>query len=249
MDRATIYTITFAAAGILLMVVPIAAFRSSLPGSAVGVVSGVGAGFLVALVTFRLQTPSLECEDARSEYDGKADAHWVHLRVRNTSSGFLGGGTARDCRATLTFAEGNRTFQPKWQTRPNPDRWYPQMTPTGLAAIPFADAHLYDQAKSEELPPGGPWKTLDVAFKIKGDLNAYVSVPENFVGTGLARVPERAFGEGRHAFSVQLHNGGRVLLRKASLDYASPSRTRTSERWSIDGIEESISGASSRGLT
>ena len=36
-------------------------------------------------------------------------------------------------------------------------------------------------------------------------------------------------------------------LRILSLGYASPSRTRTSERWSRRGIEGSVSGGFSRG--
>src|SRR4029077_15515263 len=83
---------------VLLVVVPAAIIRPGIDTYSLGLVAGVPSGFLFSFLTYYWQTPSLVVSVAESKYDGVSDGYWVHLKVRNEAWGFLGGGTAIDCK-------------------------------------------------------------------------------------------------------------------------------------------------------
>jgi hypothetical protein len=197
--------------------------------------SAVFAGFLVALALYIGSTPRLTASAAQSRYDGKSNMHWIHLNVQNRTVGFLGAGAVRDCRARYDF-EDSRSFVPKWRDRPNPIR--SQIVTVGpahqLQLYDVADPHLYEQARSMDLGPDKRTAQLDVAFRVKGDTNCYISVPENWTtrlnatittGDGVVQITQtlatgplttagNAFDPNNHAFVLTLFDGPTVLFAK-----------------------------------
>jgi hypothetical protein len=190
---------------LVLVLAPIAIFRPSVGNYAIGILAGVPSGFLLSFLTWWWQTPSLTVDVADSKYDGVSDGYWVHLKVKNRAWGFLGGGTAQDCRAKVRFDDG-REFVTKWKNRPNPRR--PLVVPASEgknALVEFADASLYDQARTQSIRPReDEW--LDVAFRPKwtGGGSCYVAVPENFRDSRIMLFTECELKVGRHPFSVTL---------------------------------------------
>jgi len=232
MRQRTLLELLFLVLGIALVISGLAV-GSKVPvlaGLGDGIV-GLGLGFIVTLLLVLAARPSLDVTVSNDEYDPKIPIRWVHLDVRNTSSGFLGGGEASESTATLVFDESGRRFSPKWEGRRNPLRT--QMMP-GLAGLEVgvaADESMYEQAKVQSLNPesrGLPPQRLDIAYKFKNCSNCYISVPEHFVGAGrvaqISPLPENAFSEGRHPFTVEIRNRGHIICTKRFVLFNEPGK-------------------------
>jgi len=141
-----------------------------------GIISGIIAIFAVNL----LQKPKLIVSLAEDRYDGRALAHYVHLSILNRKSlchRLLGGGTAVNCKCTLTL--DRRSFITKWAAR---EPWGTQILPDPsgrIIPVHILDQQHIDQAKFELLRPGEQ-KLVDVAVRLKGDSSCYIHQPENF---------------------------------------------------------------------
>lgn len=182
---------------------------------------GAGCGLLLSLLIALVSRPRLKVMVKPGVYDSTLGTKWVHLAVRNTSSGFLGRGEANACTATLTFDDRDREFHPKWETRRDPIRADVMATPAGISVVPRVDEGLVDEIRVEGMPPDERVKPklLEVAYKFPGDPNCYISEPGQWKQAGPQGViiepgPERAFGEGKHAFTVELHDRGTLVATK-----------------------------------
>jgi hypothetical protein len=214
MNRARVVTGIVFVVVVILVAAPYAILRPTINTYAAGLLTGIPSGFLLSFLTYYWQTPSLVVDVAGSKYDGVSSGYWVHLAVRNRAWGFLGGGTAQDCRARVKF-DGKPALYTKWKDRPNPLR--PVVAPTSAPGqnmlVEVADATLYDQAKSQTFRPGDE-QWLDVAFRPKDAPceTCYIAIPENFRATVLVPPPECALPVGPHPFSVVLeYQGGRRI--------------------------------------
>jgi len=159
----------------------------------------VGALFTVFLV-YQLQRPRLQIAIKGDIYDGKANAHFVHLKVKNIAKGFLGGGTAANCRGKITLEDG-RSFITKWETRANPIRTEIVPHEGMLELVNLVEPAYIDQAKHEYLKPGDE-RSLDVAVRFKGDSSCYIHTPENFQAQNYFKPEGKEVGTGVHPFSV-----------------------------------------------
>lgn len=197
MNRGLVIAVSLLA---LLVVTPLVVLLFLFPTEtspyAWGVAAGVPSGLLILVVTYYLQQPRFTVTPIDGTYDPKMGAHWVHLRVENTSSGFIGGGTATNCVGEIRLANGN-TFKPKWETRLNPFKLNiipipvsptPVLHPlTGLpgAAVQLqtlrsVDPSMIEEASRETLRPGD-WKSIDVAVRFADEESCYIHEPENFL--------------------------------------------------------------------
>lgn len=136
-------------------------------------------GVLVLFVVYFAQLPRLQIELADDKFDPKFEQYYLHLKVTNTSWGFLGGGVASECRGALDIA--GRTYTPKWATRPEPlittgfvkkgDLWFPVGTP---------QSWLMELGRTQDIAPGQVG-FIDVAMKQRGDENCYIHEVENYL--------------------------------------------------------------------
>jgi hypothetical protein len=216
MNRQSLSAIVVLIFALALILAPVLIFRPSVSTYAIGLLAGIPSGFLLSFLTWYWQTPSLVVGVAKSKYDGVSDGFWVHLQVRNRAWGFLGGGTAIDCRGRIKFDSGGE-FVTKWKNRPNPRRpVIVQAAPGQHALIEIADASLYDQARSQTIRPGAE-EWLDVAFRPKNaaTTSSYVAIPENFQGPQIMLLPECELKADRHPFSVTVeYQGGASTPRR-----------------------------------
>lgn len=161
--------------------------------------SAILGAFLTVYLLYKLQKPKLVVTVAADKYDEQFDRHYVHLKVRNAAKGFLGGGTAANCRGKITLADG-RSFITKWATKANPLRTEILSQEGKVVAINIVEPAYIDQAKHEYLRPGDE-KSLDVAVRFKNDTSCYIHTPENFQDVN--QKPEgNRLGTGVHTFSV-----------------------------------------------
>lgn len=146
------------------------------------VIGGVISGFIVFALIRHLQRPNLVASIRKDEYDGKAQAHYVHLCVQNRKTiwhRLLGGEAAVNCRCVLSV-EGVGSFVPKWASR---EPWGTKTVldhegnPKQVAVI---DPEHLEQAKLEVIKPGEEPKVVDVAVRMRGDSSCYIHTPENF---------------------------------------------------------------------
>lgn len=166
----------------------------------------IGALFTVFLL-YELQRPKLEVSIADDHYDGKSEYHFVHLKVKNIARGFLGGGTAANCRGKITLADG-RIFITKWATKANPVRTEIISHEGTLKRVDIVEPAYIDQAKHEFLRPGDE-KSLDVAVRPKGDASCYIHTPENFQDPNYKPEANR-LGTGVYSFSAVFeYDGGK----------------------------------------
>jgi hypothetical protein len=145
----------------------------------VGVPLGVLSGFLLLFVVYYAQLPRLTVELAGDHYEKQYKHYYLHLKVSNGSWGFLGGGTAADCRGELDI--GGKTYFPKWATRPEPLLYTGRVIKAGELYFPegIPQDSMMDAAKSEDIAPGGS-ATIDLAMKEEGDERCFVHEPENY---------------------------------------------------------------------
>lgn len=139
----------------------------------------------------RWQKPTLVISLADNRYDGQAPVHYVHLRVLNKDTfwrRWIGGGTAVNCKCTLTV--NGLSFVTKWADR---EPWRTQVVfdafgrPTVALRVP--DQEHIDQAKLDVIRPGET-KHADVAVRARGDSYCYIHTPENFFEKEYPRGPE-----------------------------------------------------------
>ncbi len=187
----------------------------------VSLTSGVAVTLFTAYVVYLLQYPSFKAWPAPSETRGRlpgsnpyvATTRWVHLLVQNKSTGFLGGGTASNVGGVVAIrvGGGERRFATKWERQRNPLA-VSQVVVAGntVLQVSYDDAQV-ETAKRETLDPGEV-KSLDVAFKTRGDRCCFVSIPENFRFPDLKN-PETALDPGVYPFDLYIEY--RHSLRKA----------------------------------
>ena len=146
-----------------------------------GVVGGVPAGVLVAWLISLRQRPDILVTAVPGGTVGQQDTYWIHLKVENRTSGFLGMGTAHEARAKLRLPNG-KMCDLKWSSKPDPIEMHPVGTPSPTGWIQLTNVlnpHLFDPAKTETIRPTRS-RDLGIAFKMKGDPNSYVHQPESF---------------------------------------------------------------------
>lgn len=169
--------------------------------------SAIIGSLVTVVVLYKFQQPKLVVTPARDKYDSKSEAHYVHLIVKNVANGFLGGGTAVNCRGRITLEDG-RPFITKWATRANPVR----VEVVGVGAEPrivrIVEPVYLEQAKYEYLRPIDE-KSLDVAVRFRGESSCYIHEPENFLDQNY-RPEKNRLPTGIHPFTVVLeYDGGR----------------------------------------
>jgi hypothetical protein len=163
-------------------------------------ISAVLGAFVTVIFVNRLQKPKLVATIAEDKYDDKSNAHYVHLKVRNISKPWLGGGTAVNCRGKIRLTDG-RSFVTKWATRPNPIRTEIVPHEGTLKLVNIVEPAYVDQAKYEYLRPGDE-KSLDVAVRFKGNPSCYIHTPENFQAQDYFKPEGKELGIGEYPFSV-----------------------------------------------
>ena len=176
---------------------------------AAAILGGIISGIIVVIAIKYLQTPNLVVSLANDRYDEPAEQHYVHLRVWNRKTRFrrfVGGGTAVNCRCTLTLRDG-RSFVTKWATR-EPFETKVAFDATGKPTlIRISDQAHIERAKLEDLRPGEE-KLVDVAVRLRGDSSCYIHQPENFLDPNYRpRANEVRLGE-HDVTAVLTYNGG-----------------------------------------
>ncbi|MFZ0892658.1 MAG: hypothetical protein WB778_08460 [Thermoplasmata archaeon] len=199
---------SFACAAVLILVA-VLAYRYNPSGSLIfilGIPVAIASGFFLTLGIYLLQQPNLIVGPADDKYNERSGPFFfVHIYVKNESGQFLGGGTALDCQGVLKL--GDRTFTPKWASRPEPLSWHlvPTATAGQLTAIPWIDWWIMEDCKSETIGPGEQ-KTLDILVKVNEDTNAYIHEPENYRDPYHKRKTEEGgiMPPGRHRLTLTL---------------------------------------------
>lgn len=181
---------------------------SASTGIIVGVPLGILSGILLLFVVYFAQLPGLVVSLADDRYDPKFEQYYLHLKVTNTSWGFLGGGVASDCRGTIQI--DGKSYTPKWATRPEP------LITTGftkrgdlLFPVGQPQSWLMELAKSQDIAPGQV-AFLDVAMKQKGDEKCYIHEAENYWHPDHKHNP---LPPGIHPFVLTLACRGRTSIR------------------------------------
>jgi hypothetical protein len=156
----------------------------------VSVTGGIVVSLFSAYLVYLLQAPGFTATPVPGETKGRlpgfndptiATTRWVHVLVKNTSTGFLGGGTAANVGGWVVFKgkmEGRRHMT-KWERQPNPIAVTQVFTPGNIGLAVVYDETQVERAKRDTLEPGEV-KSLDIALKTTGDRHCYVAVPENF---------------------------------------------------------------------
>jgi len=169
--------------------------------------SGIITSLVTVALLYKFQQPKLAITIADDKYDPKSDAHYVHLKVKNVSKPFLGGGTAVNCRGKISLQDG-RSFITKWAMRPSPETIQVVNVEGELKVIRTVAPVYLEQAKYEYLRPGDE-KSLDVAVRFKGESSCYIHEPENFLDQNY-RPKKNKLLAGTHPFTVVLeYDGGR----------------------------------------
>lgn len=172
------------------------------------ILGGIISGIIVVAAVKYLQSPNLVVSLADDRYDEPAEQHYVHLHVWNRKTlfrRFVGGGTAVDCRCTLTLQDG-RSFATKWATR-EPFRTQVTFDVTGKPKlIPVLDQERIEAAKFEVLRPGDR-KLVDVAVRLRGDSSCYIHQPENFQDPNYRPAANEVRSGGHDVTAVLTYNG------------------------------------------
>jgi len=172
---------------------------------ALGIVAAIDSGFLLSLVIFALQSPDLQVTVANDEWNPNSPFFFLHVVVKNNSTGFLGGGIAAECRGEISV-DGAGKFTPKWATRAEPiHRDFAPVGPSGGTFITTVEPALIDQAKYETIGPEEE-RTLDIAVKVDGDAQCYIHEPENYYEPMHKR---NGYGPGKHQVALILKYGSR----------------------------------------
>jgi hypothetical protein len=210
---------------ILVIILPFVVWKLSALSYEVGIAAGVPSSLAILFVVYAVQRPKFRIEPATDAYDAAMGGHWVHLRVRNTTSGFMGGGTAFNCRGSIDMGDG-RVFTPKWESRPNPFRYdlVRKVDPAekGLGEVPIlgprshdvpgtefrfiesVDKALMPQAKIETIRPREE-KIIDVAVRFPEEDACFIHEPENYLTKEPKWRPQRTrLGVGSFPFKFHL---------------------------------------------
>jgi len=169
------------------------------------VLLGIVSSLITLYLTYKLQQPKWEISLANDRYDPKFDRHYVHLKVKNVSRLFLGGGVAMNCRGIITLQDG-RTFVTKWANRAGPVRIELVGDVANVRAFYVVEPAYLDQAKNEYIFPGEE-KQLDVAVRFKGESCCYIHEPENFLDPDY-RPQKNRLPPGEYPFTVVLQYSG-----------------------------------------
>lgn len=172
--------------------------------TALGVPLAVLTGALVLFVTYFAQIPRFKVTSAGDTFDQKYRDYYLHLKVKNSSWGFLGGGVASNCRGTITLA--GKGYAMKWANEPEPlittgSTQFGGLTfPTGLP-----QSWLVALAEVTEIP-AGEIAVIDVAMKSTGDPNCYIHEAKNYWAPGHKANP---LAEGNYPFTLTITCRGR----------------------------------------
>ena len=161
-------------------------------------------GVLLLFVVYFAQLPKFQIELADDGFDPKFEQHYFHLKVTNTSWGFLGGGFASECQGSLEIA--GKTYTPKWSTRPEPliatgfekkgELWFP---------VGIPQSWLIELGKTQDIAPGQA-AFIDVAMKQRGDTNCYIHEVENYFHSDHKHNP---LPPNRYLFTITISCRGR----------------------------------------
>ena len=198
---------------IILLVVTVgftvwAVVANEVTRTVLGVPLAVLTGALLLFVTYFAQIPRFKVASAGDKFDPRYRDFYLHLKVKNTSWGFLGGAIASNCRGTITVA--GRDHAMKWANEPEPlittgSTQIGQLTfPTGIP-----QSWLIALAEVTEIP-AGEYAVIDVAMKSTGDQNCYIHEAKNYWAQGHKLNP---LPEGKHPFNLTITCRGRPPSR------------------------------------
>lgn len=176
--------------------------------SALGVPLAILTGALTMFVTYFAQIPRFRVLSAGDTFEKKYRDYYLHLKVKNTSWGFLGGGSASNCRGTITIA--GRDYAMKWANEPEP-LITTGTTQVGELSYPsgLPQSWLIALAEVTEIP-AGECAVIDVAMKSTGDSNCYIHEAKNYWARDHKANP---LPEGRYPFILTLTCRGRPPSR------------------------------------
>ena len=209
----------------------IAAYPGALLQVGAGALASIPTSFVVAWLLLKLQEPRLVVTPEAAATVGNRDTYWLHARVDNVALGLMGGGRAHEVSADLLYEEGGtvRRFHLKWSSKREPVATGLVPTPSGPQVGVGADPALFEQAKLEEIRPGGS-RDLGIGFKKQGDPNFYVFEPESYTLPLDWRLPNNRFGPGTHRFRLVVLYDGRqtkpLELEVTNLDSPEKSSVR-----------------------
>lgn len=175
-----------------------------------GLIAALATGILVPLVVFWIQTPSFIVWPSGDQWDGVSIWKFIHVVVRNKSSGFMGGGVAGGLRGEIRVDGQEKVYSPKWVDKSEPIdiQYLPQMVPGQTNPLQFMtitriDPGLIEEAKAETFGPQEE-HVLDIAMKVNDGSDCYIHEPENYSAPAHKRNP---FGVGDHRISLTLRWG------------------------------------------
>ena len=200
--------------------------------AAVSFFVGIPASLVTTVLVYLFQAPDFEIAGIPEPAEGRlpgsrpdvTTARWVHVSVRNSSRGLLGGGTAAGVSAVLWY-HGLGEYSTKWAELPNPLDILTIETREGprLAFVP--NLLQMDSCKRITIEAGES-KDLDIAVKFDGDPNCYIAVPENFRYSDL-RNPLARLLPGTHTFELQInYRGNKTSLGEFRLHNGSSESSR-----------------------
>lgn len=185
-------------------------FPGQLAPAVLAILASVPGSLITATMIYLFQKPDFEVAGTAFVTEGHkpgeditaVTAWWVHLNIRNTSRGLLGGGTASGVSCRLVFKDANRTFRTKWEAKDNPLGSAIRLLPNGTAQqILYPDRFRIPTVRQEVLAAGES-KSLDIAVKWRGDPNVYIWDPIVFERLDYTDPRLRFDGAKPHAFEL-----------------------------------------------
>jgi hypothetical protein len=183
-------------------------YQQALPDVAAGALASIPTSVVVAWLILKLQEPKVVVSLEPGATIGNKDTYWLHARADNVALGLMGGGRAHEVTGELHSAGDGATkrFHLKWSSKREPIGTALVPTAGGLAIATGADPSLFEQAKVEEIRPGGN-RDLGIGFKMQGDANFYIFEPESYSHPDWKN-PNNRFPPGIHRFKlVVLYDG------------------------------------------
>ncbi len=203
-----------------------------------GLVAAVDTGVLGSIIIFLLQVPTFRVWTAGDKWDGKSDYKFIHVWVKNTSTGFLGGGVAADCRGAISVNGGSQGYKPKWVDKTEPIDQRFAAVPGGVAIQEFIDPGMMEEAERMTINPGES-RLLDIAVKVRDDELCYIHEADNYRFPSHKKNPypvadhrvslTMKWGSRKDGpFEFILKNGKGTSPDSLSLEPADPRSSRTS---------------------
>ena len=212
------------AVAVVLFALGLALVLEQFPGqiapAVIAVFASVPASLITAGLIYLLQKPDFEVVGEPfvtlghrpGEKISAVTGRWIHVSIRNISTGLLGGGTASGVYGLLRFdpekpGEGSRVFRTKWEAKDNPVGQVSELlSPNIIQTTLYGDRFRIPTVR-EEVLAAKEAKSLDIAVKWTGNPNAYVWDPMVFETMNFSD-PRVALGPGEHRFDLCAVWGG-----------------------------------------